>query len=134
MKLIVDNNILFSLIKPDSTNSHIFSVLNFEFVSPYFVIREFEKYKDECFRKSGLSKDNFTKRKEEVFNKISFVEFKHYKEFWDKAVKVSPDKDDAPYFALSLKLKCPIWSNDSDLKNQDKVIVLNTRDILGLIF
>ena len=34
------------------------------------------------------------------------------------AVKISPDKDDAEFFALCLKFSCFLWSNDSMLKNQ----------------
>ena len=36
------------------------------------------------------------------------------------------------YFALALKLNCGIWSNDKKLKNQDKVKVYSTEDLLKI--
>jgi len=34
------------------------------------------------------------------------------------------------YIALALKLNCPIWSNDTDLKQQDRIKVYNTKELL----
>src|SRR3989344_5942325 len=47
-----------------------------------------------------------------------------------EAEKISPDKKDVLYFALALKLKCGIWSNDKKLKTQNKVKVYSTEDLL----
>ena len=134
MRLIIDNNILFSLMKPDSMNSKIFSSLDCEFIAPMFVISEFEKYKEECLRKSGLSKTEFEKRKKDIFSRILFVKFEEYNGFMDGAIKITPDIDDAPYIALALKMNCPIWSNDSALKKQNKVSILSTEDLIELLF
>ena len=46
---------------------------------------------------------------------------------------ISPDEKDTAYFALALKLKCAIWSNDKKLKEQDKVTVYNTGELMKLI-
>ena len=121
-------------MKPDSTNSRLFSVLNFKFVSPSFVIKEFSKYEEECFKKSGLSKGDFIKRKKDVFGKIEFIHFDEYSSILSKAREFSPDPDDSPYFALALKVGCSIWSNDNLLKTQDKVNVLSTEDIIKILF
>ena len=134
MKLIVDNNILFSIMKPNSVASKLFSFLNSEFVAPSFILHEFNKYNDECFKKSGLSKKEFNQRKNEIFAKIKFVEFNEYKEFLQEAIKVLIDEDDAPYIALALKIKTQIWSNDKDLKKQNKVTVLSTEDLINILF
>jgi len=134
MNIIIDNNILFSLMKPGSGSSKIFSSLNCEFVAPSFVIQEFNKYEEECLKKSGLSIREFKLRKKEIFSKINFFEFSEYDRFLKEALKICSDQDDAPYMALALKLKTPIWSNDSALKQQDKVMVLSTKDLIELIF
>lgn len=136
MELIIDNNILFSLMKPDSMNSKIFLYLNIKFkckfIAPQFLIWEFNKYESECLEKSILSKEEFKYRKQEIISKISFIDFIKYKEFLKEAVKISPDIDDAPYFALSLKTGIPLWSNDAILKKQDKIKVLSTKDIIEI--
>ena len=134
MKLIIDNNILFSLMKPDSTASKIFSILSCEFIAPLFVIKEFEKYEDECLKKSRLSNKKFHERKKQIFSKINFIKYEFYKEFINEAINSISDFDDAPYFALALKLNIPIWSNDSILKKQNKIKVLSTKEIIDVLF
>ncbi|PIN85274.1 MAG: hypothetical protein COV47_03030 [Candidatus Diapherotrites archaeon CG11_big_fil_rev_8_21_14_0_20_37_9] len=42
--------------------------------------------------------------------------------------KISPDPKDVPYFALALKLRCPIWTNDKLLKKQKKVKIISTSE------
>lgn len=121
-------------MKLNSWASKLFSLLNFNFFAPRFILYEFKKYEDECLRKSGLSKKNFRLRKKEIFSKIEFVNFYEYKGFLIKAMKISLDPDDAPYLALALKLQVPIWSNDKQLKNQEKISVLSTKDIIELVF
>ena len=133
MKIVIDNNILFSLMKPDSANSQLFRFLNFEFISPVFALHEFKKYENECLKKSGLSKQEFIKRKEIVINNIKFVKLEEYKSFIKEARSFSPDEDDSPYFALCIKESCFLWSNDDKLKNQNQIKILSTRDIIHLL-
>jgi predicted nucleic acid-binding protein len=134
MKLILDNNILFSLMKPDSVSSKIFSFLNSEFAAPSFILHEFNKYKEDCLKKSGLSKIDFDKRKDEILSRIKFIEAKEYKKFIKEALKKLTDEDDAPYIALALKMKAPVWSNDKDLKKQDNITILSTEDLVNVLF
>ncbi len=49
-----------------------------------------------------------------------------------KLLNSPPDENDIIYFALALKLKCCIWSNDKALKRQDRIMVLSTKELLGL--
>jgi predicted nucleic acid-binding protein len=51
-----------------------------------------------------------------------------------EATEHSPDEDDAPYFALALKLNSPIWTNDNALKNQDRVKILSNTDMIEVLF
>lgn len=136
MRIILDNNILFSLMKPDSYNSRLFFMLapGNEFIAPTFVLKEFTKYEKECLRKSGLRKKEFELRKKEIFSLIHFVKKDSFLEFLEKAKRICPDIDDAHYFAVCLKFNCPLWSNDKLLKNQDKVSVLLTNEIVNLLF
>jgi len=43
------------------------------------------------------------------------------------------DKDDAPYFALALKIGAGIWSYDRKLSNQRKVKIFTTGELLKII-
>ncbi|PIN95725.1 hypothetical protein COU56_00710, partial [Candidatus Pacearchaeota archaeon CG10_big_fil_rev_8_21_14_0_10_31_9] len=54
--------------------------------------------------------------------------------FIKEAEEISPDKKDAEFLALCLKFSCVLWSNDSALKNQNKVKVLSTEDLIEILF
>ena len=46
-----------------------------------------------------------------------------------EAKRLSPDDKDVMYFALALKLRCAIWSNDKELKKQKEVTIYNTQEL-----
>ena len=50
-----------------------------------------------------------------------------------EAEEISPDEKDILYFALALKLKCGIWSNDKRLKQQDQVRIYSTAELKEII-
>ncbi|HII61102.1 PIN domain-containing protein [Pyrococcus horikoshii] len=43
------------------------------------------------------------------------------------------DRDDAPYFALALKINAGIWSYDKKLYNQKKVKIFTTGELFEII-
>src|SRR3989344_4602232 len=47
----------------------------------------------------------------------------------EEAERLTPDPDDMAYFALALKLNCAIWSNDKQLKEQNKIKVYHTHEL-----
>lgn len=57
---------------------------------------------------------------------------KRLKKFVLRAKEISPDKNDIAYFALALKLKCPIWTNDKKLKDQDEIKVYSTSELIEI--
>ena len=137
MRLVIDNNIIFSIMKPDSASSFIFYRLlekGYEFFAPLDIVEEFDNHEDECFTKSKISIENFKLRKKEVFSKIKLIELKYYKQEISEIINSLSDKDDVSYMALALKFSCPLWSNDSLLKAQNKVKVLSTEDLIDVFF
>ncbi len=69
----------------------------------------------------------------QLLHNINVVALDDYKKFIKHAIEVSPDEYDAPYFAVSLNLKIPLWSNDKRLKKQDQIKVLNTAEVLAAL-
>ena len=61
-----------------------------------------------------------------IHSHMKFIDFS--KEAYE--IMKDIDEKDTPYIALALKLNCPIWSNDTDLKKQNKVKVYNTKELL----
>jgi len=130
MKLVVDvNNIISSLIKEGKS---IEIILNpaFELYSPEFAYNEFLEHGDEIIKRTKRPAEDFI----EIFNTlkkiIRFFDEGYYADKLREAVSFCPDVDDIDYFALSLKLNCPIWSNDKKLKEQNKVKIYSTEDLV----
>ena len=123
-------------MNPLSANSKIFSilVLNFKIIAPEFIIYEFNKHREECFKKSGLSREEFEERKKEAFEKINFIKTDKFKKHFAHSKEFSPDENDIPYFALAIEEKCAIWSNDRELKNQSQIKVFTTQDLIEALF
>ena len=139
MRLVLDNNILFSLMHPFSTASYIFFFLDPENVfAPEFIKSEFEKYKEICLFKSKLSEHEFELRFKELKEKIKFIELSEYEEFLKQSAETLPDPDDADFLALALSIaqkgysssNSLIWSNDPHLKQQSFVKTLTTSELL----
>ena len=133
MLLVVDANILFSAaIKHGKTAEIIFSE-EISLITPEFIISEFKKYKEEILSKTHRSKNEIIKFFLTMENKIEVIPSANLKTLLLKANSISPDPDDAHYFAAALKYKCPIWSNDKKLKEQSDIEVFSTQDIVKIL-
>ena len=131
MKIVLDNNILFSFMNPNSAASYIFFFLGAkEIFAPEFIKYEFNKYKKLCLLKSELSEHEFELRLEEVEEKINFIKLLEYEAFLKKSLGVLPDSDDVDFLALALKLNSAIWSNDSHFKQQSLIKVYTTKELI----
>ncbi|HIJ03012.1 TPA: hypothetical protein HA369_01705 [Candidatus Woesearchaeota archaeon] len=62
--------------------------------------------------------------------KITISPKEDYQQYLTPAKHITPDENDTEYFALALKLSCPIWSNDKRLKNQEKIRIFSTTELL----
>lgn len=133
MMLVLDNNIFFSLMKPNSVNSYLFSALKAKFFAPEYAKLEFNKYKEVCLFKSKLSKHEFEIRQAEVEEVIKFSKSSEYKRFLKEAINALPDTKDSPYLALALFKKASIWSNDPHLKEQSLVKVYSTKELIEML-
>ena len=135
MILIVDANVLFSFFSQESIIRTIVVnpklELDLELVAPILLLTELDKHKDEICKKADISKEEyeFPRNTLEVFIKTVPNEFwQDCKAEASKLLKEHPK--DIPYFALALKLKSPIWSNEKRFKQQSKVKVYNTSELL----
>ena len=134
MRIVVDTNILFSLFWEKSFTKEILSMTNFELISSEVALEELKKYSSLIISKTKINKPRFEKTLFNLRGIVTFLRKKEYSEFIQEAKKISPDPNDADFLAVCLKLKCPLWSNDKILKNQEKVHVLSTKDIVEMIF
>lgn len=133
MELVIDANILFSALIKDGITTEILFESNLKLFSPDFLIEEYIKYENMILKKTSRTREGITQIMHMLKKIITVVPKEEYSNFMKEADNVSPDKKDVMYFALALKLNIPLWSNDKKLKEQDKIMVYSTEEILGMI-
>ncbi|MGQ4915111.1 MAG: PIN domain-containing protein [Candidatus Asgardarchaeia archaeon] len=141
MDVVVDTNKIIAATLKDGMVRKMFIILsdkvNF-YVSKY-VFLELEKYKKELEKRLGVNDDFLDTFFKNIFTQyVKFIDDDKIisKGSFKQAYNICKtfDIDDTPIVALALELKCPIWSNDSDLKEKQKVVtVLTTQELVNLI-
>ena len=130
MLLVVDANVLFAALIKDSKTAELILSDQLKLITPEYMLSEFKKHKPEILRKTGRDSGDFEKFMWIVWNKISVIPNEEIKHLLNEANQISPDIDDAQYFALALKYDCAIWSNDSKLKEQPKIKIFATEELI----
>jgi predicted nucleic acid-binding protein len=140
MKLVVDSNILFTFFWKNSIIRTI-SYQSVELFAPEYALSEIDKYSSILMKKTNHTTPEFFSLKNDLIQKIQFVKLEEYSSLFPKTLhltkKLSNKQclefiNDIDFFALSLKIDCPIWSNDKNFKKQNKIIVFNTKEIIEL--
>ena len=133
MELVIDANILFSALIKDSITAEMLFKEDLKLYAPKFIIEEFSKYEDLILNKTKRTKEGFIQIMHILNEIITLIPQEEYAQYMKEAKTISPDEKDTFYFALASKLKCGIWSNDKKLKEQDKVKVYATKEILAIL-
>ena len=131
MRFVADANVLFALAKNGSVANSLVSEFGLRLLAPDFALIELYKYKDEIMKKSGVK--DFDKIIESLKKKVLFVHHNEYKSNLKKAASMISDPKDATYLALAMRFFMPIWSNDSDLKEQEEVEVFTTKELVEVL-
>lgn len=127
--LVVDANVMLSaLIKESYTHTLLFSE-SFKLFTPEYIFTEFEKHKEEIIEKTKRTAPEFFRLIEVLRRRITIVPPEELIQYFKEAEQITPDPDDMIYFALALKLNCPIWSNDKKLKKQNRIKVYHTHEL-----
>jgi len=135
MQLVIDANILIAaFLKSANTRKLIFNEDIKLFAPEYFAleINRLIKKDTALRRRIGINKEEAEELLAFLLERIKIIPKEEYNSFIEKAKKVVPD-DDAPYLALSLALKIPIWSNDAIFKKQDLTVVYTTSELLKIL-
>lgn len=121
MKIVVDTNIIFSVIL--NTESKIGDLLMnsesiFEFRSAMYLKEEIENHKEKLMTISGLTQDQIEQSKEQIFSCIKFISEEIIPfEIWQKAARLvrDVDMDDVAFVALSEYEELKLWTGDKEL-------------------
>lgn len=132
MRLVVDANILFAALIRNSITRHMLLLLEHELYAPEYLIDEINEHINEVEMKTGLPKKEIRNLLDALVTnaKITLVPTTKFKSKLFDAETLSSDPDDLPYLALALQLSCPIWSSDKRLKDQKKVRIIITDELI----
>ncbi len=135
MLLVVDTNILFSFFRENPVRFVIVNAKLFglELLTSKYNISELKDNKAGLLKYSKLNLEQVESVIDELDKFISGIASEEYKEFESEAKQLAPHDKDIPFFALALKLGCAIWSNEPAFKEQSRVKVFNTRELLELV-
>lgn len=135
MELVVDANILISGLLKDGITRELMFNTTLDLYTSEFIFIEFFNHIKELAKKADMAKNEFKDLAEilVVESNLKIITKEEIKSFTALADKISPDPDDAQYFATALKLNCAIWSNDKELKNQNYVKIYSTSDIIKML-
>ncbi len=131
MDIVADANILFSALIRAGTTAQLLVRLDFHLFAPEFIIEEFLKHKDTILSKTKRTEQEFYNFLDDIKEIITIIPKDEFETYIEKAISISPDANDVQYFALALKLNCPIWSNDKELKKQNTVKVISTQELIN---
>lgn len=133
MELVVDANILFSFFRDNPVRFIIINsdLIGLKLFSPAHSLDELKNNIPDLVKYTKKSSSDIELIIEELRKFISIIPSSEYEEFKSKARPLAPHKSDKdlPYFALALKLNCPIWSNEPEFKEQSKIKIFNTQDL-----
>ena len=130
MELVIDFNSIFSSFRKFTvTRKLIFNPL-LDLYSPKFALNELSKYRKTVMSKAKIGIGEFGFIERMLSWKIKFIPLEDFKDFLEPAKSICPDPDDVEYFALALKLNCPIWSNDKLLKTQNAIKIFSTSELI----
>ncbi len=134
MDLVIDANILFSILIKTGKTEELFFEENLHLFAPEFLFEEFEKYKELILVKTERTKEVFSRLITIIKKRINTIPNEVTDYFLSEAKKVSPDPKDVDYFAIALKMECPLWSNDKTLKLKQKIVKIYSTEDLAKIF
>jgi len=131
MEVVLDANVIFSSLIKESHTRHLLLSSGWTFYVPEFVRAEIRKHIGTLAAKTSLSEEEVGVLLDALFMaaSVKIVPFGEFSRYLEKATAISPDPDDIHYFALALKLDCPIWSNDKRLQSQKLVRIYTTGEI-----
>ena len=136
MNFVVDTNIVFSAVL--NTNSRIAGILTeyhdvVNFYSPTFLLLELDKHRGKLTNTLKVGSQDVLELQHLVTQYIHFVnESQISRNNWIKAEELtsSVDSDDIAFVALSLELKCPLWTGDKKLLSKiSDIQMLSTEQI-----
>ncbi len=132
MEVVIDANVVLAmLIKPGKPVELLFQE-DLDVFAPGLIIREILGNQSLVLKKARITEQDFNRLLLILIQRIGFVEEEVFLVKRDEAKQISPDLKDVHYFALALYLECPIWSSEKKFRDQDRVKIYRTHELISL--
>lgn len=132
MRLVVDANILVAAFLKASVTRELLLDGRLDLYAPEHLLVETRQVltKRSALRRIGITASQLGELFACLTSPIRMVAEEEYAHRLGKAIELAPHAEDAPYLAVALTLRAPVWSNDAILKEQGQVRVYTTRELL----
>ncbi len=132
MSIVVDTNILISALIKDSVTRNLILNIKEILLLLELDLEEIDNHKEEILDKSGLSENEFEVMLSFLLKNFKIIKTEEVINYREEAIEIigNIDKDDVVFFATALAFNCPIWSDDKRLKEQKKIKVFNTSEVI----
>jgi predicted nucleic acid-binding protein len=132
MKLVVDANVVISALIADSKTRGLIVTLEPDFLTPEFAHDEIENYTQLIVDKSGMHPDRVAQFVDLLFQYIEVVPPSKFHSCIEEAEAAIGETgpDDVLNVACALASDADIWSDDTDLREQDVVETYSTTDVI----
>ncbi|AIY90196.1 PIN domain-containing protein [Geoglobus acetivorans] len=137
MKLVVDSNILFSIVVSGERSKAYEGIRNHSLILyfPEEGLLEFRKHKNKLEEHS----EEFELRSFIAFSLVHVIPFEVYRDKISEAYTIAREFDerDTPFIALALKLGIPVWSGDRKMieygQNSGKFRAIDTASLKNIL-
>ncbi len=113
-------------------------ILNYKgkFLTPSYILEEFEKHKELLLKKSKLNKSELEKLLSALIEKLNVVSQDKLDKHKLQAIEIMGkiDMNDITFIECALAYPgCVIWSDDDHFKMQKEIYAFTTKEIINLI-
>ncbi|MEK6892571.1 MAG: PIN domain-containing protein [Nanoarchaeota archaeon] len=133
MKIVIDVNILISVLLKDSKTRSIIKNSDLNFYFPEIAFHKIIKYKNYMIEKAQITEEDFILLLAKLFSHIKLISRREMLEQKIKAKELMKtiDEEDYPFVAAALSLGNDgvIWSEDKHFEKQNLVKVIKTTSI-----
>lgn len=136
MRLVVDTNRIIAALAKDSTSRKILFSDEINFLTAEVTNHEILEHKQELLEKTRLTGDQLNIALSLLFSRILIVSDIVVESKMKEAERImrTIDPDDTPFIALALAVENDgVWSDDRHFKQQSRIRVWKTKDLLTLI-
>lgn len=135
MRLVVDTNRIIAALVKDGISRHIILHFEGELISVGFSKEELSEHKKEILEKAKIEETEFEMIMDKLFSKLTILDDKvvtsAIKEAREIMEKIDPA--DVPFIAAAIATESALWSNDKHFKKQDRIRILNTKELIEKI-